>query len=121
MRFYLSTVSVRHSRRSKLSLGITRLLRITAHDLDFVGGDIALIVKLEGDILDKKGPDIVAEAICIQVTLQVLQSAHTAEPNHQTQGYLEVQSSLHFICQHFGDGLVESRNDFHRSLRFEAT
>ena len=67
------------------SLGITGLLRITAHNLNLVRRDIALVVKLEGDILDKKGPDIVAEAVRIQMTLQVIQSVQTNKPNKQTQ------------------------------------
>ena len=51
------------------ALLLPRLLRIAAHDLDLLSRDIVLIVKLKIDIFDEKGPDFVAEAVGIQMTL----------------------------------------------------
>lgn len=53
------------------ALLLPRLLRIAAHDLDLLSRDIVLIVQLEIDIFDKEGPDFVAEAVGIQMTLFV--------------------------------------------------
>lgn len=47
----------------------SRTLRIAAHNLDLVGLDRSLILQLEVDILDEKGPDFIAEAVCVQMTL----------------------------------------------------
>ena len=51
------------------SLLLPRLLRITAHDLDFLRRDIVLVVELEIDIFDEERPDLVAETVGIQMTL----------------------------------------------------
>lgn len=49
---------------------LTRPLCIAAHNFDFLGLDIALVIKLEVDILNEESPDFVAESISIQVALQ---------------------------------------------------
>ena len=46
------------------------LLRVAAHDLDAVGVDLVRIVELEVDIFDDERPDVVAEAVCVEVTLE---------------------------------------------------
>ena len=48
---------------------LPRLLRIAAHNLDLLRLDITLIIELEIDILDQESPDLVAEPVCIQMTL----------------------------------------------------
>jgi len=51
------------------SLWVTRPLRIAAHNLNFLGLNIALVIQPEVDILDQECPDLVAESIGIQVAL----------------------------------------------------
>lgn len=48
----------------------TGSLAVTADDLDLVGGDRGLVVQFEGHVLDKEGPDFVAESVGIKVTLR---------------------------------------------------
>jgi hypothetical protein len=53
------------------SLGIPRSLAVAAHDFDLIrlhrlGG----VVHLERNILDQKGPDLIAETVSIEVALQ---------------------------------------------------
>ena len=48
---------------------LPRLLRIAAHDLDLLRRDIVLIVELEVDVFDEERPDLVAEAVGIQMAL----------------------------------------------------
>ena len=48
---------------------LTRLLVCAAHNLDLARLDGGLIVELEVDILDGKGPDVVAEAVGVEVAL----------------------------------------------------
>ena len=50
-------------------LGFPRPLGVTANNLDFIGLDRVLVVEFEVHILDQEGPDFVAEAIGVQVTL----------------------------------------------------
>ena len=47
----------------------TGFLCIAAHDLDLLRLDIVLIIELEVDVFDKKCPNFVTEAVCVQVTL----------------------------------------------------
>ena len=44
-------------------------LIIATDDLDFVSMDGALIVELEVDILNDEGPDVVAEAVGVEMAL----------------------------------------------------
>lgn len=60
---------------------LSRLLRIAAHDLDLLGLDITLIIELEVDILNKKSPDFVAEAVRIQMALDGHLSARPMPPD----------------------------------------
>ena len=46
-----------------------RLLGVAAHDFDLLRLDIVLIVELEVDVFDEKGPHIIAEAIGIKMAL----------------------------------------------------
>jgi len=45
-------------------------LAVAAHDLDFICMDrLAGIIHLEGDVLDQEGPDLIAEAVGIEMAL----------------------------------------------------
>ena len=55
--------------RPSLSLCLARSLCVAAHDFDSIGLHSVLVVELEADIFDKKGPDFIAEPIGVQVTL----------------------------------------------------
>lgn len=60
-----------------LNLLLARSLAIAAHDFDLVGMDrLARVLHLEGNILDQKSPDLVAEAVRIKVTLFILVSLY---------------------------------------------
>lgn len=59
-------------------LGLARTLRVTGDDLDAVGMNLMGIVQLEVDILDNKGPYVVAEAVGIEMSLRSFKSAHDA-------------------------------------------
>ena len=52
-------------------LSLSRLLRVATDDLDFLRLYIGLIVQLEVGVLDQEGPDFVAEAVGIEMTLSV--------------------------------------------------
>lgn len=45
-------------------------LRVAANNLDAVGVDLVRVVELEVDILDDKGPDVVAEAVRVEMALE---------------------------------------------------
>lgn len=51
-------------------LWLTRTLRVTADDLDSIGVNLVRVVELEVDVLDDEGPNIVTEAVGIEVALQ---------------------------------------------------
>lgn len=52
------------------SLCFTRTFRIAADDLDAVGVDLMGVIQLEVNILDNEGPDVVAEAVCVKMSLR---------------------------------------------------
>lgn len=56
-------------RRQSSLFVLPSLLVCHADDLDFVSSHGIVVVQLEVDVLDEKGPDIVAEAIGIERTL----------------------------------------------------
>jgi hypothetical protein len=52
------------------SLRVPRSLAIAAYDLDLIRlHRLGRVIHLEGNILDQKGPDFVAEAVGIEVAL----------------------------------------------------
>jgi hypothetical protein len=61
--------ALRWHSRMKQGLCFAGALRVAAHDLDTVGVDLAVVVELEVDFLDDEGPDVVAEAVGIEVAL----------------------------------------------------
>lgn len=58
------------NRNEDPALGLAWALRVTANNLDPVGVDLIRVVKLEVDILDNERPDVVAEAVGIQMSLR---------------------------------------------------
>lgn len=52
------------------SLGL--FFALACDDLDLLGFNVVLVVQLEFHILDDKGPDFVAEAVGVEVTLESL-------------------------------------------------
>jgi hypothetical protein len=52
------------------ALGFTGALRVTADNLDSIGVDLVRVVELEVDILDNESPNVVTEAVGIEVTLR---------------------------------------------------
>jgi hypothetical protein len=64
----LATLSAGQARDS--ALGFTRTLRVTADNLDPVGVDLVRVVELKVDVFDYECPDIIAETVGIEVTLQ---------------------------------------------------
>jgi hypothetical protein len=50
-------------------LSLTRALGVAANDLDPVGVDLVRIVELKVDVFDDECPDIVAEAVRIEMSL----------------------------------------------------
>ena len=63
-------------------LRISRTLAVAAHDLDLVRlNRRARVLHLEGDVLDQKSPDLVAEAVGIKMTLCHVSLATSALPH----------------------------------------
>ena len=62
-----SLAQVRYSHRP--NLGLSRSLRIAAHDFDLLSMDRVLVVKLEVDVFNQKSPYFIAEPVGIQMTL----------------------------------------------------
>lgn len=91
---------MRRSKLSCLSL-FARPLAVAAHDLDLVRlHSLARILHLEGDILDQKGPDLVAETVSIEMAL--CSESHISPISNITPPspifiYLERQPRLHFL------------------------
>ena len=56
-------------RQKQTQLSLARTLCITADNLDAVGVDLVRVVELEVDVLDNEGPDVVTEAVGIEVAL----------------------------------------------------
>ena len=70
------------------------------------------VVQLELDVLDDEGPDFVAEAIRVEVSLWW--SVNTSLSSWQLRrSYLERHPSFHLLAQHCGDALVEVLEDAH--------
>lgn len=76
-------------------------LELTADNPDFVDLDSLRIIKLELDILKDKSPDVVTEAISVEMTF-------------------ETHSGFHFFTKDLSDDLVEVCHDFDGELGFDA-
>ena len=123
----------------RMSSKLARALAVATHDLDLVGSEVTTVVELEVDIADQECPDIVAEAIGVEVALPILreiQSANQVRPAiSQTdlatpmlaiskvhrKKYLESQLRLHLIRHDLGNRFIEVGQDLHRKLWLQAT
>jgi hypothetical protein len=104
-----------------LLLRISRPFTVAAHDLDLIRlYRLTRVLHFEGDVLDQKGPDFIAETVGIKVTLCPVSIATvlalTAKPI-----YLERQPRLHFLGQDLRYTAIEVRQDLHRELGLDAT
>ena len=81
---------------------IARPLTITADDLHRVDADILPALTLEHDVFDQKGPDVVAEAVGVEVAF-------------------EVEAGLDALGEHLGDDAVEVVEDLHGELGLDAS
>jgi hypothetical protein len=103
----LATVGVGKARDS--ALDFTRTLRVTADNLDSVGVDLVRVVELEVDILDDERPDIVAETVGIEVTLE-RQASFDLVSKPVRNRFVEVDEDLHGqlgLDSALGDQVVE--------------
>lgn len=55
--------------KSSRALSLAGALRVTADDLDPVCMDLVCVVELEVDVFDDESPDIVAEAVGVEMSL----------------------------------------------------
>ncbi len=95
----LALLPLRPPRRTALLP--VRPLGAAADDLDLVGRHaLGAVLHLEGDLLDEKSPDFVAEAVGVE-------------------GALEGQAGLDLIAQRIRHDPVEVVQDLHRQLRVE--
>lgn len=104
-------------------LCLSGAFRVARYDLDAVGVDGVRVVQLEVDVFDNEGPDFVAEAVRVEMALQVRVSAaelHDKEKRGLGSSHLEAEAGLDLVGQHFGDGLVEVHEDLHGKLRLDA-
>jgi hypothetical protein len=62
--------------KSYTALHLPGALCVTGDNLDAFGVDSASVVELKVDILDNEGPDIVAEAVGVEMALQLPKSAY---------------------------------------------
>lgn len=90
-----------HNARRHSSLSLPWLGTVAGNDLDSVRTQV-FILKLKGGILDDECPDLVAEAIRVEMTL-------------------EREARLDFFLQRFGGGTVIVCEDLHGELRREST
>lgn len=79
------------------SLCFTRTFRIATDDLNAVGVDLVGIIELEVNILDNEGPDVIAEAVCVKMSL-------------------ECQPCLDLLGKHIGHGPVKVGENLHGEL-----
>ena len=63
--------SIQPNETKPATLGLSRPLAIATHNLHLVRRNSGLIIQLEVDIFDKEGPNLIAEAIGIEVALFV--------------------------------------------------
>ena len=90
----MQTPPISVSTAGRTSLHLARALRVAADNLDAVGVDLVRVVELEVDVLDDEGPDVVAEAVRVEVAL-------------------EGEAALDLVRETVGDGLIEVDEDFH--------
>jgi hypothetical protein len=80
--------------KSHTALDLPGALCVTGDNLDAFRVDSASVVEFEVDILDNEGPDIVAEAVGVEMALQLPKSAYSICGKSATQPTLNVIRAL---------------------------
>lgn len=75
--------------------------QLTADNPNFINLDSLRVIKLELDVFEDERPDVVTEAISVEMAL-------------------EAHSGLYFFAEHLSDDLVEVCHDFDGELGFDA-
>lgn len=70
------------SKEDVRTLDFARPLCVAAHDLDSVRVNLLVVIQLEVDVFDNKRPNIVAEAVGIEVPLYRLATAGFSHKLH---------------------------------------
>ena len=73
------------------------LLALAGDDLDSLSLDIVRVIQLELDVLDNEGPDLVAEAVGVEMSLQQNISACSSYYLPTQSSYLECHPGLHLV------------------------
>ena len=97
-----------------LALDFTRAFAAACDDLDPFGLYLLGVIKFEGDVLDDEGPDIVTEAVGIQMALRLRERSTLHRHTH-----LEAHALLHLFGEHVCDGFVKVADDLHGQLRLD--
>ena len=93
---------------------------IAANNLDLVRMDHIRVIEFEVDIFDDERPNLVAEPVGIQMSLEIPFSPKSSLIAN-TSTYFESQSLLDLLSQYFRNGLVKVRQDLHGQLGLDAT
>jgi hypothetical protein len=102
------------------ALDFAGALRVTADNLDSVGVDLVRVVELEVDILDNEGPNVVTEAVGIEVALQTKRISTSTLTAGACQTHLERQTGLDLVCEPICDCFVEVYEDLHGELGLDS-
>jgi hypothetical protein len=102
------------------SLSLTRTFRVAADNLNTVGVDLVRVVELEVYVFDDECPDIVAEAVGIEMSLRARKLATQAAAICATATHLERQPRLDLIRQYVRYRFVEVRENLHRKLGLDS-
>lgn len=86
---------------------LSLLLALASNDLDFLGFNIVGIIQLELDVLDDERPDLVTEAVGVEVSLHQFVSTCCAYDFHTQPSYFERHPGLHFVPKHGCYALIE--------------
>lgn len=96
--------------RARDSYRVAGSFGVAADNFNLVGNKGVTVIELEIDILDEKGPHVVAESVCVEMALRSIRVFQSC------LHYLECQSSLDLVGQDVCDGFVEGCNHSHCRL-----
>ncbi len=103
------------------SLRLPRPLGVAADDLDLVSLYGALVVQFEVDVLDQERPNFIAEAVGIQMTLELPKDQLNVHGTLSQRLYLEREPGFDLLSQDVRHNLVKVLKDLHRQLRLDTT
>lgn len=78
--------------------------------------DLVGIVELEVDVLDDEGPDVIAEAVSVEVTLCTTPSVCRRPLCCMRPTDLEGETRFDLVAEHVGNSLVKVEKDLHGEL-----